>query len=63
MAWNARLAQPENQSTLSDSQNKGGYYMEDFTFNGAHLLITVAALAIGYCFGYAHGYLTREAVK
>lgn len=37
--------------------------MEDFAFNGAHLLITVAALTVGYCFGYAHGFLTRKAVR
>lgn len=37
--------------------------MDELTFNGAHLLITVAALAIGYCLGYAHGYLTKGGEK
>lgn len=34
--------------------------MDELTFNSAHVLI---AVAVGYCLGYAHGYLTKGAVK
>ena len=34
--------------------------MEELTFNGAHLLITVAALALGFAAGFAQGYLVRK---